>query len=307
MAEQEQQKPSTPVQVDTSPVPAEAKAPGWRGSPQPVPALHGLQWIADAGRLLAGQPVLWLGAFTLAALLAFAASILLAGEEGVFRSLLPLICWPTLTGGIARAAYKQRQGASAGLRDVFAFFRSGLLCLGWTGVGFFVTHLMFFLLIFLFFFLALLARSLSALLGFSVVCAALILAGTALIMGNLFLAAAVALNDDLTLKAVFHAGGQNSPAFLLNALALSPVVFGLCWASLLFPQHVPGLETWHFYTPDLGICHLFVLLLTLFTGLAALIAYAAARDIFYQEQGAAPAKHAAWPAQEPRNPQDSSC
>ena len=33
----------------------------------------------------------------------------------------------------------------------------------------------------------------------------------------------------------------------------------------------------------------------------------AARDIFYQEQGAAPAKHAAWPAQEPRNPQDSSC
>ena len=69
MAEQEQQKPSTPVQADTSPAPAEAKAPGWRGSPQPVPALHGLQWIADAGRLFAGQPVLWLGAFTLAALL----------------------------------------------------------------------------------------------------------------------------------------------------------------------------------------------------------------------------------------------
>ena len=77
MAEQEQQKPSTPVQVDTSPVPAEAKAPGWRGSPRRVPFWSGLRWLARACGLVVRRPLSWLGALLLVEALTVAGSLLL--------------------------------------------------------------------------------------------------------------------------------------------------------------------------------------------------------------------------------------
>ena len=133
MAEQEQQKPSTPVQVDTSPVPAEAKAPGWRGSPRRVPFWSGLRWLARACGLVVRRPLSWLGALLLVEALTVAGSLLLLrlADAGRLASRLTgygaLVAWPglwvLLAGGVACMVAAQGRGEPAHAFMVFAAFR----------------------------------------------------------------------------------------------------------------------------------------------------------------------------------------
>ena len=133
MAEQEQQKPSTPVQADTSPAPAEAKAPGWRGSPRRVPFWSGLRWLARACGLVVRRPLSWLGALLLVEALTVAGSLLLPrlADAGWLASRLTgygtLVAWPglwvLLAGGVARMVAAQGRGEPGHACMVFAAFR----------------------------------------------------------------------------------------------------------------------------------------------------------------------------------------
>ena len=133
MAEQEQQKPSTPVQVDTNPAPAEAKAPGWRGSPRRVPFWSGLRWLARACGLVVKRPLSWLGALLLVEALTVAGSLLMPrlADAGWLASRLTgygtLVAWTglwvLLAGGVARMVAAQGRGEPGHACMVFAAFR----------------------------------------------------------------------------------------------------------------------------------------------------------------------------------------
>ena len=100
--------------------------------------------------------------------------------------------------------------------------------------------------------------------------------------------------------------GQAAAALLLacrkNAL---PLMMAWCLAVALYVVLVE--TTWQGKRMLPSYLDAMAILWNALSFLSLIAGALAAQDIFYQEQGAAPAKHAAWPAQEPRNPQDSSC
>lgn len=343
MAEQEQQKPSTPVQADTSPVPAEAKAPGWRGSPRRVPFWSGLRWLARACGLVVRRPLSWLGALLLVEALTVAGSLLLPrlADAGWLASRLTgygtLVTWTglwvLLAGGVARMVAAQGRGEPAHAFMVFAAFREKRL---WPLALVVALYALALLVI------ADVSHHLSGdpiyfdgygiiLANTSFIWLDVIVSGCLLdwlsawpvewqllvslvVLGPLAVAPALLatlLGPALTVPAG-QRPGQAAAALLLacrkNAL---PLMMAWCLGLALFFGETVCMDLLPWPKRDLiAVWVVPVVCAALFNAhfFLWLIAGAlAARDIFDQEQGAAPAKHAAWPAQEPRNPQDSSC
>ena len=338
MAEQEQQKPSTPVQADTSPAPAEAKAPGWRGSPRRVPFWSGLRWLARACGLVVRRPLSWLGALLLVEALTVAGSLLLPrlADAGWLASKLTgygtLVAWPglwvLLAGGVARMVAAQGRGEPGHAFMVFAAFREKRLWLLALVVALYALALLV---------IAdvshhhlrgkplnfredgiILANTgffcLNAIVGFSLLdwlpawsldrqlLVSLVVLGPLAVAPALL---ATLLGPALTMPAG-QRPGQAAAALLLacrkNAL---PLMMAWCLAVALYVVLVE--TTWQGKRMLPSYLDAMAILWNALSFLSLIAGALAARDIFYQEQGAAPAKHAAWPAQEPRNPQDSSC
>ncbi len=332
MAEQEQQKPSTPVQADTSPAPAEAKAPGWRGSPRRVPFWSGLRWLARACGLVVRRPLSWLGALLLVEALTVAGSLLLPrlADAGRLASMLTgygtLVAWTglwaLLAGGVARMVAAQGRGEPAHACMVFAAFREKRLWPLALVVALYALALLV---------MAELSGNQINFDGYGIILANtsfiwldLIVSGCLLdwlpawpvewqllvslvVLGPLAVAPALLatlLGPALTVPAG-QRPGQAAAALLLacrkNAL---PLMMAWCLGLALFFGEIDCMfsSPWLSKVPTVcvALCNAHFFLWLIAGALAA-------RDIFYQEQGAAPAKHAAWPAQEPRNPQDSTC
>ena len=257
---------------------------GWAEAPIVVPAYHGLLWLGEAARVIAARPGLWVSALCLSAAVpvAFMLAIGLSLQPfptnkfprdptWAFALMVCLLCfvpfWPVLTGSIACAAHKQRQGEAIRLRDIFAFFRSWSHCFMWAGIGLFVTPFMGGLFVCL-------VERLSALISPVVQDAGYIASsalGVPFIMGNIFIAAAAALPGEWPLRLLVWAGLENTSAFLLNSLPLSLAL----WAMVQLDGFVVrcGLR-WLASLVTVGLSVLFV-------GLVALVAYAAVRDIFF--------------------------
>ncbi len=254
---------------------------GWAEAPIVVPAYHGLLWLGEAARVIAARPGLWVSALCLSAAVpvAFMLAIGLSLQPfptnkfprdptWAFALMVCLLCfvpfWPVLTGSIACAAHKQRQGEAIRLRDIFAFFRSWSHCFMWAGIGLFVTPFMGGLF-------SCLVEMLSALISPTVKDAEPIIAfalGVPFIMGNIFIAAAAALHGEWPLRLLVWAGLENMSAFLLNSLPLSLAL----WAMARLVAVICGLGLASLVTVGLSV---------LFVGLVALVAYAAVRDIFF--------------------------
>lgn len=343
MAEQEQQKPSTPVQADTSPAPAEAKAPGWRGSPRRVPFWSGLLWLARACGLVVRRPLSWLGALLLVEALTVAGSLLLPrlADAGRLASMLTgygtLVAWTglwaLLAGGVARMVAAQGRGEPGHAFMIFAAFREkrlwplalvvalyalALLVIAdvshhlsgdpiyFDGYGIILANTSFIWLD------VIVGRCLLDWLPAWPVERQLLV--SLVVLGPLAVAPALLatlLGPALTVPAGQRAG-QAAAALLLacrkNAL---PLMMAWCLGLALFFGETVCMDLLPWPKRDLiAVWVVPVVCAALFNAhfFLWLIAGAlAARDIFDQEQGAAPAKHAAWPAQEPRNPQDSAC
>lgn len=339
MAEQEQQKPSTPVQADTSPAPAEAKAPDRRGSPRRVPFWSGLRWLARACGLVVRRPLSWLGALLLVEALTVAGSLLLPrlADAGWLASRLTgygtLVAWTglwvLLAGGVARMVAAQGRGEPGHACMVFAAFREKRL---WP----------FALVVALYALALLVMAELSGnqinFDGYDIISANTSFIWLDLIVGRCLLdwlpawpverqllvslvvlgplAVAPALLATLLGPALTVPAGQR-PGQAAAALLLAcrknalPLMMAWCLGLALFFGETVCMDLLPWPKRDLiAVWVVPVVCAALFNAhfFLWLIAGAlAARDIFYQEQGAAPAKHAAWPAQEPRNPQDSAC
>ena len=306
------------------------------GSPRRVPFWSGLRWLVRACGLVVRRPLSWLGALLLVEALTVAGSLLLLrlADAGRLASRLTgygaLVAWPglwvLLAGGVACMVAAQGRGEPAHAFMVFAAFREKRL---WPLA-----------LVVALYALALLVMAdvslhlsgdplnfredniilantgfigLNAIVGLSLLdwlpawSLDRQLLVSWVVLGPLAVAPALLatlLGPALTAPAG-QRPGQAAAALLLacrkNAL---PLMMAWCLGLALFS----GETLCMLLLPRLG--ELTAVCVALFNAhfFLWLIAGAlAARDIFYQEQGAAPAKHAAWPAQEPRNPQDSSC
>lgn len=339
MAEQEQQKPSTPVQADTSPAPAEAKAPGWRGSPRRVPFWSGLRWLARACGLVVRRPLSWLGALLLVEALTVAGSLLLLrlADAGRLATRLTgygaLVAWPglwvLLAGGVARMVAAQGRGEPGHAFMVFAAFREKRLWLLALVVALYALALLVLLstpllsmgLDLSYITTDALSRTSTGLPYLAVMVAALLddfavfpaseaIQSMVCLLGLGSLAVTPALLATLLGPALTMPAGQR-PGQAAAALLLAcrknalPLMMAWCLAVALYVVLVE--TTWQGKRMLPSYLDAMAILWNALSFLSLIAGALAARDIFYQEQSAAPAKHAAWPAQEPRNPQDSSC
>ena len=309
-----------------------------RGSPRRVPFWSGLRWLVRACGLVVRRPLSWLGALLLVEALTVAGSLLLLrlADAGRLATRLTgygaLVAWPglwvLLAGGMARMVAAQGRGEPGHAFMIFAAFREKRLWPLALVVALYALALLVLLSTPLLSMgsdlsyittdalsrtstgLPYLAVMVAALLDdFAVFPASEAIQSMVCLLGLGSLAVTPALLATLLGPALTMPAGQRpdqaAAALLLacrkNAL---PLMMAWCLGLALFS----GETLCMLLLPRLG--ELTAVCVALFNAhfFLWLIAGAlAARDIFYQEQGAAPAKHAAWPAQEPRNPQDSSC
>lgn len=273
--------PYAPPKAQLKPPEPETPPGVWRDAPRRVPAVNGLLWWRQAARIVAARPGRWTAALCLvAAVPTVLAAIGLDldgdddGEEIFFMlSCLFLFFWPVLTGGIVNAAHKQLQGERMRLRDIFAF------SLGWGCVGFFVTPLV--ILVFSWLFLALEALPLTSETAPALACAPM-----SLVTGIMFIAAAAALHGDWPVRVIFRAGLVNMPAFLFNLLAVTLATLAICAVPLLVARIVPSRLTQALTVQEEALVFTGALSLAICAafGALALVAYAAVRDIFYNEE-----------------------
>ena len=264
----------------TSAPPRPAGPDGWADMPTSVPGHHGLLWLWRAARIVAARPGLWAMAVGLVAVVPYVPALILStgADEDIHSPTVLLVglywvLWPVLTGGIVGAAHKQMQAETIRLRDIFAFFRSWLLFLAWSCVGFCVSLLMSMILAFvpgLLF--PLLSRAMTAALRPHLPFVAFVVTA-AIVVGNVFIAAAASLRGEWPLRVLFRAGLVNAPAFLLNLAVLAPLVWAVerLGGLIVSGQAAPPVLTRLWMTTEYAL---------IWFGLA-LTAYAAVRDIFF--------------------------